>query len=172
MDSPQGWKVAVEGALEGGQVELLHREHGLREARDLLGAAASHHLVEGLGDDLPGDAEAVLAPAAPFRLGYGGEALPVAIDLRLVAAVDHQGDGLVEGEAVRVSAVHGHEPGLAEAEIGEHHGPLPVVLHAGRVADELARLRSGEDRAVELAGLLRLSVGGVGEEERRTRDGG
>ena len=49
--------------------------------------------------DLPGDAEAVLEPAAGAVLTAAlDERLPVAVDLGLVGAVDLEGDGLGEGE--------------------------------------------------------------------------
>src|SRR5690606_37616312 len=117
---PCACSLSVEGAFQLSEVELLHGEHGLGQAGDLLGRPVPHHLTEGLGNDLPRDAEAVLAPATSLGAGYGGELFPVAVDLRLVATLDHEGDGLVEGIAVWITAVHGDEPGLfAEAEIGE-----------------------------------------------------
>ena len=54
--------------------------------------------LQGRGHDLPGDTEAVLQPAALAGLAAVDERVPEPVDLGLVGAGHHEGDGLVELE--------------------------------------------------------------------------
>ena len=103
--------------LQPGQVDLAH-------VQDLLaGGGVGHELGDVVGDDLPGDAPAVDAPAAALGLGHGRQTRPVVVDLLLVPAGDDHGDPGREGEVVEGPRVHGCHPGAAQREVGEHDGP-------------------------------------------------
>ena len=65
------------------------------------------HLVEVRRNDLPGHAVAILQPAALLGFGHGRQCVPVAIDLVLAVATDHERDRFVEREVVVPGAVHG-----------------------------------------------------------------
>src|SRR5262245_62943445 len=87
-------------ALEPGDVDLLHLEHGLHHASGPLRVGVAHPLEEDAGHDLPGHAVLVLEPAALLclRVATQGERVPVMVDLRLRLAVDLKRDGFVELE--------------------------------------------------------------------------
>jgi hypothetical protein len=81
--------------LEGGNVELLHLHEGRRDALTGAVVAPSHDLFKDGGNDLPGDAEAILQPAALARLAAASDqAVPVVVDFCLGIAMDLEGDGL------------------------------------------------------------------------------
>jgi hypothetical protein len=90
----------VRRGTHGGDVDLAHLHHRVPRALDPLGVGVGEELVHARRDDLPGDAEAVLQPAARAFLAAVGELLPVVVDLVLVLAVDQEGDRLAEGELV------------------------------------------------------------------------
>jgi hypothetical protein len=72
------------GAFEFGDIELGHAHHGLH------GAGVAEELGDVVRDDLPAEAELVLAPAAGDLFAALGEAGPVAVDLGLIGAVDDE----------------------------------------------------------------------------------
>src|SRR4051794_494877 len=99
---------AVVGAPEPVDVDLAHRHHGLHGAAGALAVGAAEEFGQRPGHDLPGQAVAVLEPAAsPRRAAVAREGVPEPVDLRLVRAVDHEGDGLREAELR--TAVEAHE---------------------------------------------------------------
>jgi hypothetical protein len=55
-----------------GEIELFHFEKRLRYTRDLLGAAVAHHFIHLGRNDLPGNAEFILEPAALLGFRNGG----------------------------------------------------------------------------------------------------
>ena len=79
-------------------VELAHAEHRLRGRRGLGRVGVADEVDELRGDDLPGEAVAVLESPALRLLATVAQQLPVAVDLRLVGAGDLERDRLVEGE--------------------------------------------------------------------------
>src|SRR5690606_939211 len=96
------------------------------------------------GGDLPADAEAVAQPAALRRPPTTGEQrIPVAIDLRLVVAPNHERDGFGEGRAAL--GVHRGELDATRAEGGDEELP---VLHGA-----IDHLTVGEDGGVEVDGF-------------------
>src|SRR5207253_10138086 len=119
------------------------------------GIGVAHDLLEAVGHDLPGEPEAILAPAAGTFLAARGELRPVAVHLLLVLAVDDEGDGLVEGE-LRPAIEGGHLLAVEHEVDGEHHSRLSRSSLS--VVGDGADLRVGEDRAVKLGGLQGLGV--------------
>lgn len=55
-----------------GEIELFHFEERLRHTRDLLGTAVAHHFIHLGRNDLPGNAEFILEPAALLGFRNGG----------------------------------------------------------------------------------------------------
>ena len=130
----------------------------------LARGGVGHELGDVVGDDLPGDAPAVDAPAAALGLGYGRQPRPIAVDLLLVPAGDDHGDPGREGEVVGGSRVPGRHPGAAQREIGEHHRARrhrPALLIA--VQDPAAGVVEQGDPG--LGGLLGVGVIGAAEHE-------
>src|SRR5215211_5505880 len=82
--------------LERRDLDLAHLEHRGHDALRRLGLGAGEQRGEPGGGDLPGDAEAILEPAARAVLAALAEAGPVLVDLGLVAAVDLERDRLAE----------------------------------------------------------------------------
>lgn len=72
-------------------LEFLHRQEGLGHPSGARRVIARYQLAQDGRDDLPGQAEAVLEPAALLCFGYGGELLPEGIDLRLAGLARLQG---------------------------------------------------------------------------------
>ena len=144
--------------LQAVQVDLAHVQELF--ARGGVG----HELGDVVGDDLPGHAPAVDAPAAALGLGHGRQPRPVAVDLLLVPAGDDHGDPGREGEVVGGSRVPGRHPGAAQREIGEHHRARrhrPALLIA--VQDPAAGVVEQGDPG--LGGLLGVGVIGPAEHE-------
>ena len=144
--------------LQAVQVDLAHVQELF--ARGGVG----HELGDVVGDDLPGHAPAVDAPAAALGLGHGRQSRPVAVDLLLVPAGDDHGDPGREGEVVGGSRVPGRHPGAAQREIGEHHRARrhrPALLIA--VQDPAAGVVEQGDPG--LGGLLGVGVIGAAEHE-------
>src|SRR5437660_789400 len=75
------------GPLEGCDVELAHLQQRFHDFRGVPGFRVRHHGSERGRDDLPGDAEAILQPAAgSLFAAIGGEARPDFIELFLCLA--------------------------------------------------------------------------------------
>src|SRR5678815_2612756 len=80
--------------LDGGDVDLLHRHHRLEGALRLI-AAGRKRVGEHARGDLPGEAPAVLAPAAlAFLAAIADDRVPVAVRLFLIVGRDLEGKGL------------------------------------------------------------------------------
>ena len=107
-----------------------------------------------LGHDLPGEAVAVLQPAALALLAALGQRVPVVVDLVLVGAVDQQRDGLVERE--HRTAVDGGERLAVEHELDGQHRSCRARRRPRRSSVIVGDLRVREDRDVELGGFLAL----------------
>src|SRR5579859_26142 len=77
----------VECFLEIRDHDLLHLEHGIGGGHGLVPVRAAEELTHLPGNDLPGEAEPVLEPAALLGLGAGREPAPEVVDLVLVGAL-------------------------------------------------------------------------------------
>ncbi len=136
-------------------LDLRHLHHRAHDAIRLCLVGIAHQLPQLRRNDLPGEPELVLEPAALALLPALRELLPVRVHLLLVLAFDHEGDGLAELE-VR-PAVQRHEGLTLELEPDDHDpalGPGSGVAVVRRLDD----FGIGEDRTVELSGLLGLMV--------------
>src|SRR5690606_15227717 len=75
--------------LQIGHDQLLHLHHRRHGAAGAFGVGAQNRVAELAGGDLPGDAEAVLAPAAlPLGAAARNQAFPEMVHLRLAVALD------------------------------------------------------------------------------------
>src|ERR1700704_6068412 len=110
-----GWRaLAASRRLDFGDVDLLHRHHRVERAPG-LSAAGRHRFGQHARGDLPGEAPAVLAPAArAFLAAIADNPVPVAVRLRLIVGGDLEGERLAVLE--RRAAV---EPDARNAEDGE-----------------------------------------------------
>src|SRR5690606_25703860 len=130
-------------------VDLLHPLHGLEDPPRHLGVRVAQQPGQLTGDDLPGQAVAVLQPPARPLLTALGELAPQLVDLLLRLAVDKERDRLVEGELRPAVERQVALPGQLEH---DHHRlavrPRLHLHHPG----------TGEDRGVEDGGLLSLAV--------------
>src|SRR5262249_9576482 len=142
-------------ALQLVDVELAHLHHRGHHALRLLLVRVGQELGQAARDDLPGEAEAVLQPAARAVLAALAELLPVVVDLVLAVEVDRERDGLVELE---VGAAVQRDHALAvELEADGHREAL--LTRPGRaVARDVEDLRVREDGRVELGCGLALGV--------------
>src|SRR6201996_339668 len=107
----------VGGVAQGLDVDLGHAEHGLDGGVGTQWVGVTDQLDERVGNDLPGQAEAVLDPAARADLATpGGELLGVPVNLVLAGGGDLERGGL--GERERRAAVEGGEwpPGELEGD--------------------------------------------------------
>src|SRR5438270_7790010 len=92
-------RLAPQCRLDGRNVDLPHRHHRLECAprRGRVGVVIG--LEQHARGDLPGEAPAVLAPAAgAFFATILGDRVPVAVGFLLVLGHDHEADGLVRLE--------------------------------------------------------------------------
>ena len=81
------------GALQRGDVDLLHPHERLRHTAGPLRIGVAHQIDQRVGGGLPGQAEPVLEPAARGRLAAGREKSgPDGVDLLLRLARDKQRD--------------------------------------------------------------------------------
>ena len=105
---------AASRRLDRGDVDLLHRHHRLERALG-LSAAGRHRVGQHARSDLPGEAPAVLAPAARALLAaVADDRVPVAVRLRLIVGGDLEGERLavlerraaVEAEARNADTVN------------------------------------------------------------------
>src|SRR5581483_8092048 len=145
----------LRGPLEPGDLDLPHLEHRRHHALGALPVRVGEELLEAPRDDLPGDAEAVLEPAARPLLAALGERAPVVVDLLLVGAVDDERDRLAEGELR--PPVQRQERLAVELEAHRHHRPLGPGAR-GAVAGDLSDPRAREERGVVLRRVLGLGV--------------
>src|SRR3954468_19170967 len=100
---PSPWSypsaLAPSRGLDRGDVDLPHRHHGFHGA--LRGGAirAGRRLKPHARRDLPGEAPAILAPAASALLAaIAHDRIPVTVGLFLVVGQDHEADRLVRLE--------------------------------------------------------------------------
>src|SRR4051812_29746286 len=148
--------LALRGAFELGNVELHHLHHRCEDALAARFVRARRQLEEATRHDLPGDAELVLEPTALALLAAAREqALPVVVDLRLVLAVDDEGDGFVELKMR--TAVERGELLAVELERDGHDGAAFAGTAFG-IALRCGDLRALEDRHVMVRGLFGLVV--------------
>ena len=85
---------AAPRGLDGGDVDLLHRHHR-REGTLCLTAASRKRVGQRARGDLPGEAPAILAPAArAFLAAIADDRVPVAVRLFLIVRGDLEGKGL------------------------------------------------------------------------------
>ena len=144
--------------LQAGQIDLAH-------VQELLACGGvGHELGDVVGDDLPGHAPAVDAPAAALGLGHSRQPRPVAVDLLLLPAGDDHGDPGCEGEVVGWARVPGRHPGAAQREVGEHHRarlhrPALLIAVQGPAASVVEQGDPGR------GGLLGVGVIGPAEHE-------
>src|ERR1700732_909469 len=135
------------GALEPGDVDLLHLHHRPHDGLRFRGVVILKQTPQGSGDDLPRYAEFVLEPAAALLLAAGGELLPQRVDFGLARAVDEERYRRRKGE---VRAAVQREERLSLQFEGDRHR---ASLRAGAsiaVTRHLGDLRVVEDRGVEL----------------------
>src|SRR5262245_42289318 len=85
-------------SLDGGDVDFLHRHHGL-EGTLCLTATSRKRIDECARGDLPGDAPAILAPTAlAFLAAIADDRVPVAVCLFLILRRDLKGKRLAVRE--------------------------------------------------------------------------
>ena len=102
---------------DGGDVDFFHGHHGGEDALG-WGAAGGEGVHERARGDLPGEAPAVLAPAAlAFLAAVVDDGVPVAVGFFLGVGGDLEGEGL--GVLERGAAV---EAEAGDAEDGEFDG--------------------------------------------------
>src|SRR5262245_48322915 len=86
---------ALPRCLDGGDVDLLHRHHRFEGALGLA-AAGRKRVGQRARSDLPGEAPAVLAPAARALLAaVADDRVPVEVRLFLIVRRDLEGKSLV-----------------------------------------------------------------------------
>src|SRR5664279_2621842 len=118
--------------LDGGNVDLPHRHHGLEDTL-CLAATSRKRIGQDARSDLPREAPAVLAPTArAFRAAIADDRLPVAVRLLLIVRRDLEGEGFAVLE--RRPPV---EPETGNAENRELHRELIAFLAARIVARRL-----------------------------------
>ena len=137
-------------------VDLAHVHHGVEGAFGFFSAFAER-VREDPWRDLPGDAPLVLAPAAGALLpAVADDGVPVAVGLRLVGGVDHEGKRLVVGEgraAVEADAGDAQHRELHQQGIALLAGGIVIgrVLHGPHLAVR-------EETCVETGGRLGVLV--------------
>src|SRR5258706_297949 len=148
-----------------GHVDLLHRHHRVEGALG-LGPAGRHRLGERARGDLPGEAPAVLAPAALALLAsVADDRVPVAVGFLLVVRRDLEGErlALLEGR----TAV---EAETRNAQDRELHGEDIAGLASREVAGRLAnRGHSAVRKGGGIEACGRLGVLVVPEADRVLR---
>ncbi len=107
------------------------------------------------GDDLPGEAEFILKPAALARPAAVDEFVPVVIDLGLVLTLDDEGDGRGEGELR--AAIERVKLLVVQLEGDGHDGAFLAGAGVG-VAGDGAAFGVLEDGEVELHCFFRAVV--------------
>src|ERR1700677_3792667 len=143
--------------LDRGDVDLLHRHHCFHCA--LRGGAIRvvRRVEQHARRDLPGEAPAILAPAAPTLLAaIAYDRVPVTIGVFLVFGQDHEADRLVRLEMW--PAIEAEERLTKDGELdGELLARLRRrIVRGGRV--DLPDLAVGEHARVELGRLAGLAA--------------
>ena len=144
------------GALEFGDIELFHLQHGLHG----LGMAEQFGYFR--GDDLPGQSELVFDPAALAAGRIRGELGPIIVNLLLGIAPHDEGDGF--GEFENGATVQGRELLAVEFEGDGENG----AFRDGTVSGSAKLFEAAgifEHRDVEIHGLV-----GVGIEPQKRCD--
>src|SRR3954469_7340698 len=94
LRSSRAGRIASPRGLDGGDVDLLHRHHRVERAL-CLAATSRKRLAQHTRGDLPGEAPAILAPAALALLAaVADDRVPVAVRLFLVVRRDLEGKRL------------------------------------------------------------------------------
>jgi hypothetical protein len=144
-----GGRLGLRGALQFGEVDFDHLQHGLE------GFGVLDELRQAAGGDLPGEAESVLKPAALDFFATGGELGPVVVYFLLGVAADDERDGI--GERVHWSAVERSELLAVEFESDSEDaadGALALIGDA-ELAEAAGVLEDGE---IEVDGLFCVAV--------------
>ncbi|MPM31612.1 hypothetical protein SDC9_78168 [bioreactor metagenome] len=139
--------------------QLLHPHHVL------VGVRAGHQRRHVGRDDLPADAELVLAPAALLGLRHLRQLRPVPVDLGLVGAGHRVRHGLVERELLGRTGVHRGDPGPAQLDVAVHHRTRHRRTGRLGVGDPLPGPGVGEHRQVVVEGLAGSVLRGVAEQQ-------
>ena len=112
-------RLAGEGLLQRGDVELLHLQEGGHDAARFFRVAIQHHVQQRERNDLPRQAEFIFQPAAGAFLPVFAQRIPIIVDLVLRIAIDLERDRLVELE---MRAAIERDEGLSvELERNGHH---------------------------------------------------
>ncbi|EEF25506.1 conserved hypothetical protein, partial [Ricinus communis] len=148
--------LAAHRRLDAGDVDFLHRHHGLEGALGDV-AALEHGLGQHARRDLPRQAPLVLAPAArALGAAIADDGFPVAVRLRLVFGRNLEGEGfaVLEGRA----AVEAQAWYAAYREFDRQHLPGRAAGEIGRRAVHGADGAIGEGAGVKIRRLLRVLV--------------
>src|SRR5215510_6544134 len=123
--------LALVGLSQFREIELLHLQKRVGDALGFFGVRIRHHFSERGGDDLPGNAEFILQPAAGLFAAFLGQSVPEVVDLFLGVAINLEGHGLAELELW--PAIERHERLPVDFEFCHHYGTwlLAVDLLAG-----------------------------------------
>src|SRR5258708_8616984 len=141
--------------LEFIDIDLGHLQHGLHGAFRSLRILVAQQLAENGGDDLPGEVELVLQPAAAVGAATGGEFVPKFVHFLLGFAIYEERDGGRELELR--AAVEGEEFLAFDLERHGHRG----IFGSGpgvAVTGNLAHLRVLEDGDVEVGGFFGFAI--------------
>src|SRR5437868_4473759 len=144
------------GGLETCDIELDHLQHRLHDALRLGRIGVAEQFRQYPRHDLPGDAEAILQPAAPLDGAADRKPIPKPVDFCLVRAIH------LERDRVRVleagAAVERQEALPGQGEIDDQHASGFPGGTVGDVPLHMVDARVGEQRYVELGGFLSLAV--------------
>src|SRR5262249_41224570 len=146
---------ACGGPLELVDLDLRELQYGRHDGLRLLRVGVLEQPRQRSWDALPGEAEAVLEPAARALFAAVRERRPVVVDLLLGRAADLVRDRLVEGEVG--TAVERDERLAVELEVDRHHS-AGVARPGLAVMRDAGDPRVREQRRVEAGGLLALRV--------------
>src|SRR5690606_31574743 len=139
--------LAPPGRLDRRDVDLAHLHHRLEGAPATL-AAFSQCLEQYVRRDLPGNAPAVLAPAALARLAaIADNGVPVAVGLLLVARRHLEGERLAMGEigtAIQADTGYAEDIELDGDDVARLAGRI-----VGRCAIDVGAAAVGKDFAIE-----------------------
>ena len=142
--------------LDGGDVDLLHRHHRF-EGTLCLAATGRQRIGQRARGDLPGEAPAVLAPAAlTFLAAIADDRVPIAVRLFLSVRRDLEGEGLAVPELR--SAVETETGNAQHGEIHRQHIPLLAArVVTGRLANS-GHFTIRKGGGVEARRLMRVLV--------------
>ena len=143
------------GLLKQLDVDFAHLKHGLHDPARFFLVGVSQQLAQRLGNDLPGEPEFVLEPAALAFVASRGEPVPEFIDFLLGFATDEERDRL--GEFEMRTAIQRHEFLALQLEISHHQG-AGGERRTFPVSADFPDLGVLENGGVETDGLLGVVV--------------